>query len=237
MGKFARAVGRLFGYDVIRFRKSFSFDPVLHRLLRHHDFDGVIDVGANSGLFSRQCLKALSGVPVFSFEPTAALADALNRAAASEPRWTIVRKGLSDQPGEAVLHTSDTSVFNSINDANPDFSGAFKGLAFTGSESIELTTLDVFAEAEPLASCRNLLVKVDTQGHDLKVLRGARDTLKRARAVIVELPFQNIYQSGDTHRDILAFMDDAGFDIYNLSPISSDATGRLIEADGFFLRR
>ncbi len=237
MGKFARGLGRLFGYDVLRYRKSFSFNPTLDRLLRHFTFDGVLDVGANKGLFSRHCLKALPGVPVVSFEPTEDLARELSRGAAAEPRWTIVQKGLSDTPGEAVLNTSSTSVFNSINAANPDFVDNFKGLTFSGQQAIELTTLDAFSAGPPLAGLKDMLIKVDTQGHDFKVLQGGRETLKRARAVIVELPFQNIYASGDTHGDILAFMDAAGFDVYSLAPISSDAKGKLVEADGFFLRR
>ncbi len=237
MGKFARGIGRLFGYDVTRYRKSFSFSPTLNRLLRHFTFDGVVDVGANKGLFSRHCLKSLPGVPVVSFEPTQDLAAELTRAAAGQPRWTIVQKGLSDVPGNAMLNLSATSVFNSINDANPEFTENFGGLAFNGRQAVELTTLDLFVPESSLARQENLLLKIDTQGHDFKVLRGGHETLKRARAVIVELPFQNIYASGDTHADILAFMDVAGFDIYSLAPISSDARGRLIEADGFFMRR
>lgn len=237
MGKFARGLARLFGYDVTRYRKSFRFGATLDRLLANFSFDGVLDVGANQGLFSRHCLKAVPGVPVFSFEPTQDLADSLNRAAADEPLWTVVPLALSDAPGEATLNLSDVNVFNSLNDANPDFIKDFKGLNFKGEQAIRLETLDAYATGTKLAEARNLLIKVDTQGHDFKVLKGGRSTLSRARAVIVELPFQNIYASGDTHSDIMAFMDEAGFDIYSLAPISADASGRLIEADGFFTRR
>jgi FkbM family methyltransferase len=234
----SREIARLFGYDLMRYKKSFRFEATLDRLLKNHDFNCVLDIGANNGWFSGHCIKKLGSVPVYSFEPANTLAQGLREKAAGRPHWKIVQAALGDQAGEAMLNLSGGSgVFNSLNAANPEFVDRFSELNFVGSETVTVTTLDAFARENALADHDGLLIKIDTQGHDFKVLKGGKETLASARAVIIELPFQNIYDTTESYRDILDFMDEAGFDIYSLSPISPGQDGALIEADGFFIRR
>ena len=234
----SREIARLFGYDLMRYKKSFRFEATLDRLLKRHTFSCVLDIGANNGWFSGHCIKSLGAVPVYSFEPAGELAQALRQKAKDNPNWHIVQAALGDQAGEASLNLSGGSgVFNSLNAANPDFIDRFSELKFVGSETVTITTLDRFAEENDLSNHDQMLVKIDTQGHDFKVLKGGAKTLSTAKAVIIELPFQNIYDTTESYRDILDFMDEAGFDIYSLAPISPDQDGALIEADGFFLRR
>ena len=238
MGRLNRRIARFFGYDLMRYNKSFRFDATMDRLLRNFSFDCVIDVGANVGGFSQLCLNRLATAPIHAFEPAGDLARELTQRATGEPRWHVVRSALGDEIGQASLNISRTkSVFNSLSQADPAFAAQIEGLDFAGSEDVPISTLDRYAADNGLGRYTDILLKVDTQGHDFKVLKGARETLGRTRCVIVELPFQNIYRSSDNHKDILAFMDEAGFDIYSLSPISSDDKGALIEADGFFMRR
>ena len=236
MGRLNRQIARLFGYDLMRYKKSFRFEATLDRLLRNFSFDGVLDIGANEGWFSRHCMKSIEA-PFYAFEPSSKLAQKLEAAARALPRWHISRAALGDEEGEATLHLSGGSgVYSSLNAADPEFSRSVSELSFVGEETVHVTTLDRFAGENDFGAFRALLIKIDTQGHDFKVLKGGVETLKKAKAVIVELPFQNIYQSSDTWRDILNFMEAAGFIIYSLSPISSDKKGRLVEADAFFIR-
>jgi FkbM family methyltransferase len=236
VGEFARRIGRVFGYDVMRFDKSFRFDATLNRLAAHNRFDCVIDVGANVGGFARRCLGLLPAVPVYSFEPAQDLVARLIATARKKPRWHIVPLALGDADGEATLNVSHKSVFNSLNTPDPAFAD-IAGLHVVGQETVSVTTLDAYVARNGLDAFHDILLKVDTQGHDLKVLAGARTTLRRARAVIVELPFQNIYRSEGTYKDILALMETAGFAVYGISPISVGGDGALLEADAFFIRR
>jgi FkbM family methyltransferase len=236
VGEFARRIGRLFGYDVMRFDKSFRFDATLDRLVEHFDFDCVIDVGANVGGFAQRCLKRLPSVPVYSFEPAPDLVAVLVEAARKTPRWHIAPLALGDAEGQATLHLSRKSVFNSLNAPDPTFVDMIDGLRPVAHETVAVTTLDTYAAENGLSSFHDILLKVDTQGHDLKVLAGSRSVLSRSRAVIVELPFRNIYRSEGTYKEILAVMEAAGFAVYGISPISVGKDGALLEADAFFVR-
>jgi FkbM family methyltransferase len=220
----------------MRFDKSFRFDATLNRLVAHNHFDCVIDVGANVGGFAQRCLGLIPAVPVYSFEPAHDLVAALIASAGKAPRWHIVPLALGDAEGEATLNVSRKSVFNSLNTPDPAFAD-IAGLQVVGQEKVSIITLDAYAAHSGLDAFHDILLKVDTQGHDLKVLAGARTTLQRARAVIVELPFQNIYRSEGTYKDIRAVMETAGFAGYGISPISVGSDGALLEADAFFIRR
>lgn len=238
MGKFARSIARLFGYDLMRFSKSFRFEATLDRLIDNHRFDGVVDIGANQGWFTRHCLNAIADVPAWAFEPASGLAMALEAFGRSEPRLTVSRFALGDTAGDAVLNlAAGSGVYNSLNAARPEFEGALRSFDFIGQEQVQVTTLDHFAKSSDIGKCTDLLIKIDTQGHDFKVLMGGGSTLRKAAAVIVELPFQTIYETEESHRDILDYMDQAGFDIYSIAPISTGDDGRLLEADAFFTRR
>ena len=149
------------------------------------------------------------------------------------------RSALGDAAGTGQLHISESKgVYTSLNDVNPAFADSIVGLNFTRNENVSTSMLDLLLAKEPaLDNCQNLLLKIDTQGHDFKVLRGGLQILSKVKMIIVELPFQNIHDSGDTYQDILEFMDRAGFGVYGLSPISLDDAGAIIEADGFFFRR
>ena len=196
MGAFARVLARSFGYDVMRLKKSFRFEATLARLLRHHSFDAVIDVGANQGWFSKYCLKNLPLAEVWAFEPASTLAEKLEMLARTEKRLTVSRYALGDTDGAAVLNlASGSGVYNSLNPANPAYAGKLRTFDFVGSEDVQISRLDVFAATGRLSLFNRLLIKIDTQGHDLKVLQGATQTLTRAQAVIVELPFQSIYET------------------------------------------
>jgi FkbM family methyltransferase len=236
MGRLNRQIANFFGYDLMRYRKSFRFQATLDRLLANVRFDGVVDVGANVGWFSRRCMKYLD-VPVYAFEPASGLFARLEKDAAAYPKWHLYQLALGDDVGQATLHIGGgDGNYNSLNDADPQHAERISKLVYIAEEQVRVTTLDRFATEHDLKKFTNLLVKIDTQGHDFRVLKGGGDTLKSARAVIVELPFQNLYRSHGTWRDILAFMESAGFEVYSLSPISIDASGRLVEADGFFVR-
>lgn len=234
MGALARGIARFFGYDVMKYRKSFRFDATLDRLLKQRQFDVVLDVGANIGLFSDYCLRAIPGVEAHSFEPSSSLCVGLQRKLGRYPNWHLAQTALGDGFGTATLNVSDTkSVFNSLNAANHDFVNDFSGLKFDRQEEVPITTLDVYMADR---DGQNILLKVDTQGHDFNVLKGAKDTLTHCSAVIVELPFQNIYDSAGTYRDIIDLMESVGFRIFGISPISIDKKGELVEADAFFIK-
>lgn len=150
------------------------------------DFGLAIDVGANIGLWSVPLSKVFR--QVISFEPVNSNFECLRRNVESLSNVTIYKQGLSDRDGTLSIQIPEKA----------DNCGAYSIIDFKGyedsliEEEIQVRTLDSF-ELTPN------LVKIDTQGFEEFVIRGAMKTLMTSRPVIVtecEEKIQNssIYQ-------------------------------------------
>jgi FkbM family methyltransferase len=146
--------------------------------------DAFLDVGSHVGLYAiGAAARVGSEGRVTAFEPTpdtvAKLAHnlALNRLSG---RVQIVEVALSDTCGSVDFVTSGTSMMNSI------FTGAPEGHRRPGGppRSIRVRTecLDRY-----LTGDRHTVAKIDTEGHELFVLRGAAKLLASDATIFVEL--------------------------------------------------
>jgi FkbM family methyltransferase len=142
----------------------------------------AIDVGANRGAFTEVLRR--NRLSVEAFEPFPALADDLARRFRGDTSVRIYAMACSDRIGEAKLSLAaegdrhvDSTLFSTL-EPHP----IFETLAFSREISVPLATLDsVLAPGGPIDVG---LLKTDTEGHDLKVLKGAGNI--RAEAILAE---------------------------------------------------
>jgi FkbM family methyltransferase len=128
--------------------------------------DLFVDVGANIGFYT--LIAARRGAHVEAFEPTAAAADCCERSLAlNNLRATVHRAACGAEPG-TVTFTTGLDIGNHITDG-------------PGVE-VPIVTLD-----EQLDDCQAVgaVFKIDAEGHDLDVLRGALAVIDRLRPVIL----------------------------------------------------
>ena len=96
-------------------------------------------------------------------------------------------------------------------------------------------TLDGWATGRDLAA--PMLVKMDVQGFEDRVIRGAPETLARASAVISEVSFAGLYEGQPLFEDILDLMRSLHFRCGGMLGGFSDLdTGEMLEADALFIR-
>ncbi len=82
----------------------------------------------------------------------------------------------------------------------------------------------------------NILLKSDTQGHDLQVIDGAEGLLDRVAAILVETAVRPIYEGSPLLPELLAVMSGRGYELAGLFPVLGDSDGlRQIEFDALFL--
>ena len=140
----------------------------------------VIDVGANVGYYA---LTAAMGVGsagrVVAFEPAPATAERLRENAALNDfsNLTVVQAAVSDVSGTSCFQLAHDSEGSSLYSVGEDA---------VGSVNARVTTLDTLAVE--LGLDRVDLIKIDAEGAEVAVIRGARHLLSRADApkVIVE---------------------------------------------------
>ncbi|MFW5812163.1 MAG: FkbM family methyltransferase, partial [Alkalispirochaetaceae bacterium] len=135
---------------------------------------------------------------------------------------TPVQIGLSDSPGTLEIHLYTDDTFNSLYQRGPK-ELAHYGLESTGREVITLARLDQLILEQQLTPPD--FMKIDVEGAEINVLRGAEGTLNESRkdegspgrpVLIVEYSVDNTSNAGYERELILAFLEEAGYEVRGL---------------------
>jgi FkbM family methyltransferase len=153
--------------------------PILAELCRRaRAADCVVDVGVNVGLYLYHAVVCCPGT-VLGVEANGELARLVNRnlAANGLTRAEVVHAAASDGAGEAVLFLGHDDLVSSLEETHiASFGGA------AGSERVRAVALDDLLDERGLIPG---LIKIDVEGHELSVLRGARRTLESSRPALI----------------------------------------------------
>jgi hypothetical protein len=99
------------------------------------------------------------------------------------------------------------------------------------SEAIDIVRLDDLRD-ELVEPGDRVYLKVDVQGGELEVLRGAEQLLKQATFVDLELSFVQLYEGAPLYDEVLRHLESRGFGLLSLDPVLVDpADGRLLQVD------
>jgi FkbM family methyltransferase len=232
----ARKVVRRLGYEVVptAFLEHHAFARHLDRLFRQLQIQCVLDVGANCGEY-RDFLRDRVGFTgwIVSFEPVPRNIALLRGRAASDPRWLIQGYALGSEDGSQPFNVMQPDSLSSF--LRPDYS---KGRLFTHIEVFDhVETVDVrrldsaLGELRQSYTLNNPYLKLDTQGFDLEVIRGALSTLPTVRALQAELPILPLYKNAPSYREMLDALMDRGFEITAMYPVGRDERLRVMEFD------
>ena len=193
LGGFARKILDRYGFLLIR--KEYGpfgisvFDDVA-RIGRAWDLvvRDIFDVGANVGEFADEAHRRFPAATVHSFEPHPASFARL-RDGKRGPWLVPVNAALGEQPGEVRMFVYEDSKLNSLV-PNAAYS-ARHGLVPT-EMPVRCDTVDGYCAAANVA--RIHLLKIDTEGADLSVLRGAQRMLGEKRVDFIYVEFNDLLQ-------------------------------------------
>lgn len=155
--------------------------------------DVVFDVGANAGEFAAEALRELPASRVYSFEPHP---DTFRRlsSSVSNLRFSANQIALGDQVGEAAFHVyGDDGDGSLINSLVPDARFPMKFGYSSRAMTVPCTTIDAFCAANAVE--RVDLLKIDTEGADLLVLRGAQRMLAEGRVRYIYVEFNTLRET------------------------------------------
>lgn len=174
--------------------------------------DTVVDVGANIGEVSIVLSQHVGSTgQVFAFEPQPRVFQyllgnlALNRCSNVMAR----NLALGSTPGVARMSDDKQDDMNRITQA--------------GVIEVACSTLDAELPSDSIA-----LLKIDVEGSELSVLKGAGDVLARAACVNCELIDEHCRRYGHAMGDVIALLQRAGFMTF---VISEESRLRRVQAD------
>ena len=145
----------------------------------------LFDIGANNGAYSHVLNNLAPTARIYAFEPHAATFARLQIAMAGRAGVNLVNKAVADKAGVLTLYdfrSEDGSTQASLSES---------AVALYSSDIVEqtitCTTVDGFIAENGLDHID--LLKIDTEGHDLSVLHGARQALKDRKIRMIQFEF------------------------------------------------
>lgn len=166
------------------------------------------DVGANQGQTIELLQQSFSTPTIHAFEPASATYTTL-AAQSFGSHVEIHQLALGEQVGMAEFKNYSHSELNSFLPMNADKAeNLFAEEEVVSVESVRVDTLDNFCAAQGITQID--LLKIDTQGFELPVLRGGLGLLnqKKIGAILLELNFATLYEGQSDPLAILQLLRD-----------------------------
>jgi FkbM family methyltransferase len=231
-----RAV-RATGFDVIRYGPTHFAHLRRRELLERQGISVVLDVGADVGKYVDEVRASGFAGRVVSFEPHADAFRRLEQAAADDATWECLPLALGSEPGEAELNIAGNWGSSSLLAMKERHVLAAPESRYEGTEPIRVVTLDSLRDSL-LSPQDRVFLKADVQGFELEVLKGAAGTLDQVFGLELELSLLPLYEGAPSISDLLAHLDEAGFNLQSVESGYRDvSTGQLLQLDGLFERR
>jgi len=235
-----KKIAALFGYEFVRIKHRAYQDINSHlkSLLESLAINCVLDVGANRGQFVHGIRKAGYTGRVISFEPLTVCYEYLVQQA--DENWQVLQLALGSENCDRTINITHKNVLSSFLEPNEYSGERFERSAnIEETETVKVVRLDSVLNdlirdiAEP-----RLFLKIDTQGFDLEVLKGAEGCLDIIYGLQSEIACRAIYRDMPTHIESLEYIDSLGFEITHIFPLAHDKNDlSLLEFDCVFRKR
>ena len=165
------------------------------------DINTVFDVGCYTGIFLDVCLKVYSSTTqIFAFEAEKEIFNKLEKYH-NIKNVKIYNIGIGDTNTVANLNVSyqkGTSTFSQINQHSKYLkfkTRLLKERVFVSQEQVQMQTIDMFAVSNDITQID--LLKIDTEGYELAVLKGAVQSILNTKIILIELSSHDMYFNYD----------------------------------------
>ena len=192
--------------------------------------DTVFDIGAHHGYWTMNCNSIFNSASFYLFEAIPYTELYQNIRNTNNPNIKL---------HNVILNETDTWVdwFEMRNTGDsffPELTKHFKDCVPTKKPSY---ALDNILSAEELNNISNAFVKIDCQGAEIPILKGASKLLEKTDFVLLEIPVFGEYNKGvPSFLEHIVFMDSIGFTVYELTD-NHHSNGFNIQADVIFIKK
>jgi FkbM family methyltransferase len=197
----------------------------------------VVDVGANVGDTVEQYREAFPDASVYAIEPAADTFKLLAQRFTKDSHVKSFQLAIADKAGTSLLHLFEHHATHSLLPFAPAadrFSES--GVREEGTAQISTQRLDAFCKEQGIE--RIDILKIDVQGSEIKVLEGGRFLFeaKRIGMIFIEANFVPLYVGQAYFDEVMAFLKEFGFRLFDLYDVRHDERGQIKWCDALFIR-
>lgn len=198
----------------------------------------VFDVGAAIGTITQEFIIASTrnqiSIEVHCFEPLLEYFEKLIQNVVSADNNIVVCNSvaLSDRIGEAFFHQNNLPYTSSLLPSIENAGRSWGNLEIVTERTVRVQTdtIDNYSLKNNLADID--ILKIDVQGGEISVLRGAVNMLKEKRInqIYLEVLIENTYTGQSTLEEIILFLSEHQYRLTNIFNIEK-SNGKLLQID------
>ena len=183
----------------------------------------VVDLGAAQGTWTEKALKIWPAANFELVEPLSEQTGVLDRLKARHPNVGYHLAVAGEVTGETFLNVS------------PDLDGSgVYGEQAGNARKVPVITIDEIVRGKP----GKILIKFDTHGYELPILKGAGEALKRTELLIIEVYGFPISPTCLLFHELSAYLDSVGFRLVDIvDVVRRPGDEAFWQADAFYLRK
>lgn len=199
-----------FGYDLYRVQKD-SQSSMLG--LYAFNINTVIDIGANRGQFAQRVIQIFPQAHFYCFEPLPDAFHELEKWATLYPgKFTLFNIALGEKSGVVTLYSPvDHNDASSILKSTKTHELLHPVVKKQRQVIVEMKTLDSVLTGISGEFSPNILIKMDVEGYEDRVIRGGSEIFKLATACIVEICFDELHHEQASFDAIYTLMNSRGY--------------------------
>lgn len=211
-----RRLLRATGLDIVAFGPT-SPDWQFAKAVARRGIAIALDVGANRGQYAQHLRQRGFDGTIHSFEPLPGPFAELARAAARGSKHIVHPFAFSNAAGETEIFVGANDQTSSLQRPVVEDNSLAEAHRVAGVTRIRTERLDEFLRREAIDPARCFL-KLDVQGHEMKVLEGAGDLLERFPLLQLELSLAPIYEAETPFCDFVGYLQHRGFRVRAIRP-------------------
>lgn len=184
-------------------------DNTIVQLIKNHSINGVLDVGANTGEYAINMHTIFPSIKILSIEANPECRDILERNFDGVCEIEYVISCLSDSKRETIFYgtiENPTCTGNSLYRENTKHYSDEKIIKST----IQTETLDELLNRTDKMG-KYQFMKIDTQGSELDILKGATETLKYVKLIVAETSILEYTIGSPLQGEIVSYLQNCGF--------------------------
>ena len=229
-------IANFFGIEIKLLSTINRKNNLFHKWIIDTGVNQILDIGANEGQFAKKIRNYFQNTKIDSFEPIIDCYKILVDKFKNDINFKGHNFALGNSNEKQIMNINASFVSSSILQMTDIHHQNYPNTDKSVEKEISVRRLDDLENIVTASS--KILMKIDVQGFELNVLKGAVNTLKLVEVIIIEVMYETLYDGQSTFDDLNDFLKAHNFvfsGIYDqeLSPLN----GKPIFADLIYVAK